>query len=287
MIVQRPLGCHVSIAGGIDRSIERAAGLQLGAVQIFSKNASRWQAPPLDPDAVERFKFARAKSSIAYMAVHDSYLINLASPDPESWQRSIDAFVDELKRCKTLGIGDLVMHPGSHLGSGESTGLQRVCAALGQALERTGQDVRILLETTAGQGTNLGWRFEHLAEIIATSPYTNLAVCFDSCHVLAAGYDLCSPQAVTAVLNEFDARIGLTRLALFHLNDSIKGCGSRIDRHQHIGRGEIGATGFAALLQDPRVSNVPGVIETPSGTDHCEDHRNLNLLRQLSKEVLA
>jgi len=282
----RPLGCHVSIAGGIDKCIERATTLKLDAVQIFSKNASRWQAPPLDPDAVARFRLARIKSGIAYMAVHDSYLINLASPDQEGWQRSIDAFVDELERCKALGIADLVMHPGSHLGTGEAKGLQRVSAALDQALDRSGQEIRILLETTAGQGTNLGWRFEHLAEIIATSAYPNVAVCFDSCHVLAAGYDLRSSHAVTAVLNEFESQLGLNRLALFHLNDSLKGCGSRVDRHQQIGQGEIGAAGFAALLQDPRVSNIPGIIETPSGTDHADDRRNLDLLRQLSLKTV-
>ncbi|MCF6179586.1 MAG: deoxyribonuclease IV [Geopsychrobacter sp.] len=282
MSVQRLLGCHTSIAGGLEKSIARATDLGIGAVQIFSKTASRWKSPPLDPAAVERFKLARAESAIGYMAIHDSYLINLASPDPENWQRSSDTFIDELERCKTLGIDDLVMHPGAHLGSGDETGIKRICEALEQAAEHSGQPVRILLETTAGQGTNRGWRFEQLAAIVAQSPYVNLGVCFDSCHVMAAGYDLTERTSVTNTLDEFDQLIGLDKLALFHLNDSKKGCGTRVDRHQHIGQGTIGEAGFAALLQDSRIMSVPGIIETPSGTDHCDDHRNLDLLRRLS-----
>ncbi len=282
MTLSQLFGCHVSIAGGIDKSIARAEALQLGAMQIFSKNASRWQTPPLDPDTVERFKTARSQASLGYIAVHDSYLINLASPEPQSWQRSVDAFSDEMARCMTLGIQDLVMHPGAHLDSGEAAGLKQIIVAIDQARDRVGDEVRILLETTAGQGTNLGWRFEHLAEILAGCHTGNLAVCFDSCHVFAAGYDLCTPQAVDDVLQEFDRHIGLDNLALFHLNDSKKGCGSRVDRHQLVGQGEIGETGFRTLLQDPRLVSIPKIIETPSGPDHCDDILTLALLRKMS-----
>ncbi len=273
------IGCHVSIAGGIDKSIARAEALHLGAMQIFSKNASRWQSPPLDPETVERFKQAREESAVGYIAVHDSYLINLASPDQQSWTRSLDAFVDEMERCKTLGIRDLVMHPGAHLDSGESAGIRQVIAALDQATDRVGSEVRILLETTAGQGSSLGWRFEHLAEIIAGCRHDNLAVCFDSCHVFAAGYDMRSESDITGLIEEFDQQIGLERLALFHVNDSKKSCGSRVDRHQHIGQGEIGETGFQALLGDSRMAEIPKIIETPSGPDHRDDLRNLNLIK--------
>ncbi len=277
-------GCHVSIAGGIDKSIARAESLKLGAMQIFSKNASRWQALPLDPEVVERFKTARSHAALGYIAVHDSYLINLASPDPKSWQRSVDAFSDEMQRCLTLGIQDLVMHPGAHLESGEAAGLKQIIRAINQARDRIGGGVRILLETTAGQGTNLGWRFEHLAEILAGCHKANLAVCFDSCHVFAAGYDLCSLQAVNRTLEEFERQIGLDKLALFHLNDSKKGCGSRVDRHQLIGQGEIGEAGFHALLNDPRLTAIPKIIETPSGPGHREDLLTLDLLRKMSGE---
>jgi deoxyribonuclease-4 len=277
-------GCHVSIAGGIDKSIARAEKLQLGAMQIFSKNASRWQSAPLDPQAVERFQDARSRASLGYIAVHDSYLINLASPDPQSWQRSVDAFSDEMERCLTLGIQDLVMHPGAHLESGEAAGLKQIIRAITQAREQVGDGVRILLETTAGQGTNLGWRFEHLAEIMDGCPEADLAVCFDSCHVFAAGYDLRSPQAVKLTLEEFERQIGLDRLALFHLNDSKKGCGSRVDRHQLIGQGEIGEAGFRTLLRDPRLAAIPKIIETPSGPEHRDDLLTLALLRKLSGE---
>ncbi len=284
MKTQQLFGCHVSIAGGIDKSIARAESLQLGAMQIFSKNASRWQSPPLDQEAVERFKDARSISPIGYIAVHDSYLINLASPELQSWQRSVDAFSDEIERCMTLGIDDLVMHPGAHLGSGEAAGLIQIIKAIDQARERVGDGVRILLETTAGQGTNLGWRFEHLAEIIAGCRKGNLAVCFDSCHVFAAGYDLRSLDAVNTVLEEFEKQIGLDKLALFHLNDSKKGCGSRVDRHQLIGQGEIGEQGFHALLRDPRLTAIPKIIETPSGPEHRDDLLTLALLRKMSGE---
>lgn len=284
MTQRQLLGCHVSIAGGIDKSIARAEKLQLGAMQIFSKNASRWQSPPLDPEVIERFKAARRSASIDYIAVHDSYLINLASPDPQGWQRSVDAFSDEVERCMALGIEDLVMHPGAHLESGEAAGLNQIIRAINQTRDRMGPGVRILLETTAGQGTNLGWRFEHLAEIIAGCQQGNLAVCFDSCHVFAAGYDLSRPHLVNSILDEFDKLIGLNKLALFHLNDSKKGCGSRVDRHQLIGRGEIGEPGFQTLLRDPRLVSIPKIIETPSGPEHRDDLLTLELLRKLSGE---
>lgn len=275
-------GCHVSIAGGIDKSISRAEELSLGAMQIFSKNASRWQSPPLDIEVVERFKQARNQSAVGYIAVHDSYLINLANPEPSNWIRSVDAFVDEMERCKTLGIQDLVMHPGAHLGSGESAGIRQIITALDQATDRAGTDVRILLETTAGQGSSLGWCFKHLAEIICGCRHENLAVCFDSCHVFAAGYDMRSKEDITTLLETFDSQIGLENLALFHINDSKKGCGSRVDRHQHIGQGEIGEAGFEALLADPRLKDIPKIIETPSGPDHRDDLQNLALIRQFS-----
>jgi len=279
------IGPHVSIAGGIEKAFSRAAEVGATAMQIFTRNASRWQAKPLAPAAVAAFKQARSDSAIGYVAAHDSYLINLASPDATLRNKSIDTFVDEMQRCEQLGIEDLVMHPGAHMQQGPEAGIRQLVESFQSVFAQAPVGVRVLLENTAGQGSCLGARFEELAEILERLPAANLAICFDTCHALAAGYDLTSEAAYAATMAEFDRLIGCQRLALFHLNDSKKPVGARVDRHQHVGQGEIGAAGFRALLQDSRFIGIAKIIETPSGEQHCHDLENLALLRQWAGEI--
>ena len=276
------LGAHVSIAGGIEKAILRGAEIGATAIQVFTRNASRWQAKPLAAEAIRAFKQARSNSSIGYVAAHDSYLINLASPDAALRHKSIDTFVDELERCQQLGIEDLVMHPGAHMQQGTAAGLRQLVESFTSIFQQAPGGVRVLLENTAGQGSCLGARFEELAEIIERLPTANFAICFDTCHAFAAGYDLSTDEAYTVTMAEFERLIGCQQLGLFHLNDSKKPCGARVDRHQHVGQGVIGATGFRALMQDSRFSHVPKIIETPAGDQHCHDLENLALLRQFA-----
>lgn len=216
------VGAHVSIAGGIDKALARGAAIGCTAIQIFTRNASRWQAKPLQADSVAAFREARQNSDIAYVAAHDSYLINLASPDAALRSKSINAFIDEMERCAQLGIEDLVMHPGAHMGEGTQTGLTTLAESFQQIFAQAPESVRVLVENTAGQGTSIGACFEELAEILERLPQANLAVCFDTCHAFAAGYDLTSAESYAAVMAEFDRLIGAERLALFHINDSKK-----------------------------------------------------------------
>lgn len=276
------LGTHVSIAGGIEKAIQRGEAVGCTAIQVFTRNASRWQAKPLSADSVVAFRSLRNQSSIRYVAAHDSYLINLASPDPELRDKSIAAFIDEMERCSQLGIGDLVMHPGAHVGQGVAAGITTLIDSFEIIFERAPEDVRVLVENTAGQGTCLGASFVELAEILARLPQRNLGICFDTCHAFAAGYDLSSSAGYEDVMAEFDRLIGVEKLFLFHLNDSKKPLGSRVDRHDHVGRGLLGREGFAALMRDQRFASVPKIIETPPGDGHCDDLANLTLLRDLS-----
>ncbi len=217
------------------------------------------------------------------MASHDSYLINLASPKEETAEKSIKAFAAELQRCAALSIPFLIMHPGSHLGEGIEAGLDRFTKNLDRAIAAAAtSEVMVLLETTAGQGTNLGANFEELAAIITAAAHpAQLGVCYDTCHTFAAGYDIRTPEAYEKTMAEFDRLIGLERLKFFHLNDALKGLGSRVDRHTHIGKGEIGLAGFKNLVSDPRFQNHPMVLETPKSDDLHEDRENLAILRSL------
>lgn len=279
------LGVHVSIAGGIDKAFVRGEEIGATAIQIFTRNASRWQAKSLEPTAIAAFKQARADSSIAYVAAHDSYLINLASPDAELRKKSIDTFVDEMLRCQQLGIEALVMHPGAHMQQGTAAGIMQLVESFRSIFQCAPSGVQVLLENTAGQGTCLGARFEELAEVIERLPAAEFGICFDTCHAFAAGYDLSSSEGYAVTMAEFDRLIGCERLALFHLNDSKKALGARVDRHQHPGQGALGTEGFQALLQDSRFRHVAKIIETPSGDQHCHDLENLALLRQLAGDA--
>src|SRR5215213_4376294 len=277
------LGAHMSVAGGHALAIERATAFSMTACQIFTKNANQWNAKPIAPEAAESFRARVATSEIGFVVAHDSYLINLASPDDALRERSIAAFGDELERCDQLGVPWLVTHPGAHMGTGVEEGVGRVANALNHIFaEHRRLNVTVLLETTAGQGSSLGRSFEELAMILAlVEDQSRVAVCFDTCHVFAAGYDVRDAEVYAATMQAFDDVIGLNRLRLFHLNDSKKGLGAHVDRHAHIGEGELGTETFRLLLNDERFAGHPGILETPKGDDGEDDRRNLATLNAL------
>jgi len=278
------VGAHMSISGGLDLAFSRGEEVGCTAMQIFTKNASQWRAKPISKEAAADFRRAWQKSCIGPVVAHDAYLINLAAPDPDKWERSKEAFLDELCRCAALGIPFLVAHPGAHMGEGEEAGIERIAAALREVFQDAPSDVMVLLENTAGQGSYLGHRLEHLAEIISRVPDHPLGICFDTCHAFAAGYDLRSLEGYEATMAAIDRLIGLEHLHVFHVNDSKKGLDSRVDRHEHIGRGAIGEEGFRLLMGDERFRSIPKILETPEGTDGEWHRKNLALLRQLGEE---
>jgi deoxyribonuclease IV len=279
------LGAHQSIAGGYYKAVERARARGCDCVQVFTKNNNQWRAKPITADDAQRFRAALAELSVTCPLAHDSYLINLASPDPALWRRSIDALVAELLRAETLGIPYVVFHPGAYTSGSEAEGLRRLIRALDEVLAQTrGKPVGCLLETTAGQGTSIGWRFEHLAAILAgVKAPERLGVCFDTCHVFAAGYRLATRRQYHATMRIFDRIVGIGQICAFHLNDSLRELGSRVDRHAHIGRGHLGLEPFRALLCDRRFRQVPMYLETPKGQREGVDWDvvNLQTLRSL------
>jgi deoxyribonuclease-4 len=277
----RLLGAHMSVAGGHHLAIDRAMAFDMTACQIFTKNANQWAAKPISPEAAETFRTRVAESSIDYVVAHDSYLINLASPDDALRERSIGAFTTELNRCDELGVPWLVTHPGAHMGSGVDEGVRRVADALNAIFDQLPeQEVTVLIESTAGQGTALGRSFEEIAAILdQVEDQRRDAVCHDTSHALAAGYDLRDAETYAATMQAFDDIIGLDRLRLFHMNDSKKGLGARVDRHAHIGEGELGLEAFRLLLNDPRFIDRPGILETPKDDDDEGDRRNMAALR--------
>lgn len=282
------LGAHMSIAGGYHKAVEIAQRCGCDCVQLFTKNNNQWKARPITAEEAEKFRSALSALGIVHPISHDSYLINLASPDDDLWRRSIDAFVVELQRAEQLGIASVVMHPGAYVTSSEEAGLARVVAALDEVHSQTPElTACTLLETTAGQGTTLGWRFEHLAEIKSKvkSP-ERVGVCLDTCHVFAAGYPLDGQDEYEATMRAFDSIVGLEQIKAIHLNDSKKGLGSRVDRHEHIGKGFLGLEPFRRLLNDPQFRQTPMYLETPKGqTDGEEwDVMNLKTLRALAPE---
>jgi deoxyribonuclease-4 len=278
-------GAHMSVAGGLHNAVLISQAHGCETVQLFTKNANQWNARDLTYEEVKTFRRILRKSRLRYPMAHDSYLINLASPDDLLHRRSIDAFTIEVQRAERLGLRYLVTHPGAHVGSGEEAGLARVAGALDEVHRRCpGFRVKILLETTAGQGTTLGCRFEHLARILKlVAEPKRLGVCLDTCHVFAAGYALSPKADYAATMREFDRHIGLKQLRAFHLNDSLKALGSRVDRHAHIGRGCLGLQPFRLLVNDPRFRDRPMVLETPKeeGDNDDMDRVNLGVLRGL------
>jgi deoxyribonuclease-4 len=278
------LGAHESTAGGLHLAFARIASVGGEALQVFTRNQRQWQAPPLSADEIASFRTQKEQAPDMPVASHASYLINLGSGSQELAARSVQAFAEELRRCDLLAIPWVVLHPGSHGGNGVEAGLARVAANLDAAFTAAGEKsaVRVLLETTAGQGTGLGSRFEELAWLLNASRFSGrLGVCMDTCHIFAGGYDLRTPTAYARTMAEFDRTVGLDNLFFVHLNDCKKELGSRVDRHEHIGQGRIGREGFRLLLNDPRLASLPMTLETPKGVDLAEDRENLRLLRSL------
>jgi deoxyribonuclease-4 len=277
------LGAHLSVAGGVDKAFDRAKAINCTAFQIFTKSNRQWKAAPIDPATVAAYHQRQAQTGLAPVICHASYLINLGAPDETIWQKSINALVIELERCELLKIPYLVLHPGAHMGAGVEAGINRVVQALDTVHTRLpNYAVKIALEITAGQGTTLASNFDEMAAMLAqTAQSDRLAVCFDTCHALAAGYEFRTPAAYQAMLADFDRIIGLKRLTVIHVNDSEKDLGSRVDRHAHIGAGCIGLEPFGYFLNDPRLRHIPFLLETPKDNDPDDDIRNLENLRSL------
>jgi len=278
-------GSHLSIAGGMHNALLEAERLGFSSVQVFTKNQQQWACKPLDPQAVAEWAAHRDRLKFSHTVSHDSYLINLASADDALWNKSINLFEEELRRCVTLGIPYLVTHPGAHLGTGEEAGLKRVAKGLDEVHKRIKDKSSITcLEITAGQGSSLGYKLEHLAEIIdQVKQPERLGVCLDTAHLFAAGYDF-RGRKYAAFKKQLESTIGVDRVKVLHLNDSKKDLGSRVDRHDHIGIGKIGIEGFKPFVRDKAFKNIPKILETPK--DKHEDGRdwdavNLEVLRGL------
>ncbi len=279
------LGAHMSIAGGTPRAIDRALEVKANVSQIFVKNNNRWVGKELRDEEVELFRRRWRESGLGPIVAHSAYLINLASPQPLLWRRSIRAMLEELDRCRRLGLSHLVTHPGAHCGEGEKWGVKRVARALDRIHRRArGCNVKIALEATAGQGTHLGYRFEHLRDILAESRFpSRIEICLDTCHLFAAGYDVRTRETYESTLEAFCRGVGLPKLAVLNLNDSKRDLASRVDRHEHIGKGMIGLESFGLFVRDPRLAQVPKILETPKGQNQEGDLRNLRLLKRLAK----
>jgi deoxyribonuclease-4 len=276
----------MSIAGGYYKAVEEARRCGCDVVQVFTKNNNQWRAKAISDQEAAQFAVSLRELAIERPLSHSSYLINLASPAAELWQKSVEAMVVELARAEQLGIPFVVVHPGSHTTASEEEGLALVAKALDAIhAQRPKGTAQVLLEITAGQGTNLGWKFEHLASILAqTKQADRVGICFDTCHAFAAGYDLRDAKIAKEMWRSFDELLGLDRLKAIHVNDSKRELGSRVDRHEHIGRGQIGPEGFRHLLCDRRFRDVPMYLETPK--EDCEgepwDVVNLRTLRELA-----
>ncbi len=276
----------MSIAGGVSKALDRGSELGLDTIQMFTKNANQWRGRSVTDEERQRFIQRKAETGIDPIVAHDSYLINLASPDREMFARSLTAFEDEMDRCHQLGIRYLVMHPGGHLGAGEERGVEQIGEAIRVALlEKDETGVQVILETTAGQGTQIGYRFEHLRDIMAkVNIPQRIGICVDTCHIFAAGYDIRTRQAYEETMAEFDRVIGIGNLSVIHANDSKRELGSRVDRHEHIGLGQIGEDAFSFFLNDPRLSNLPFILETPKTSPETQvpmDTVNVSRLRKL------
>ncbi|WP_163336114.1 deoxyribonuclease IV [Desulfopila sp. IMCC35008] len=276
------LGAHESVAGGLHKAFDRIDKVGGESLQIFTRNQRQWKPAPLGDEERKNYISARNVHPDMVVASHASYLINLATAKPELLAKSIAALTMELERCHLLGVPYVIMHPGSHGGDGVETGLERFVAGMDMALEPGFDDVMLLIETTAGQGTGLGSSFEELDYIRRTSRFPErIGFCVDTCHIFAAGYDLRTTEAYEQTMSELDKHLGVGNVKFFHLNDSKKELGSRVDRHEHIGQGMIGLEGFRNLMNDPRFANLPMTLETPKGDKLLEDIENLATLRAM------
>lgn len=278
------LGAHVSIAGGLYKAPERGKQLGCESIQIFTKSQRQWFAKPISDSDAEKFQDSVLRNGIVSVVAHSAYLINLGAIDDEKWKKSKDAFYDEMIRAEKLRIPYLVFHPGAHMGAGERNGLKRISDALNEIISKAeNMKIKLLLETTAGQGTNLGYKFEHLAEIIdMVDDKKKMAVCFDTAHVFEAGYDIRIREGYMEIIDQFDSIIGIDKLKVFHLNDSKTELGSRVDRHANIGKGVLGLNAFRIIINDDRFKNTPMILETPGGEPMYEE--DLKVLRALLED---
>ncbi len=280
-------GAHESIAGGVFNAIERGRQATCDTIQIFNKSNNQWRAKKLEKAEIDAFFKAIEDTGVTVAVSHTSYLINIASPEKTLNEKSYESLKDEMERCEILKIPNLVMHPGSHVGSGEEAAMNKIAENINRMFtELKNNHVTLLLETTAGQGTNLGYTFEQLAYMIERIENSEkMGVCLDTCHIFAAGYPIVKPTDYKATMKKFDEVVGLGRLKIIHANDSLKEFGSKRDRHEHIGEGFIGREGFANFINDKKLKDVPMIIETPKGEDLAEDVENLKVLRSLVKSV--
>jgi deoxyribonuclease-4 len=279
-------GAHESIAGGVFNAIERGQMATCDTIQMFNKSNSQWRAKKLDDKELEKYFAMQEETGVTVSVSHSSYLINIASPDKALSKKSCDALKEEMERCEILKIPNLVFHPGAHVGSGEEAGLDAISANISKMFnELKDNNVTLLLETTAGQGSVLGYTFEQLAYIIdKVKDNGPIGVCLDTCHIFAAGYPISDPKDYKKTMKSFDDTVGLDRLKIIHINDSKKEFGSKKDRHEHIGQGLIGIGAFENIVNDKRLKNVPMILETPKGDELTEDIENLKVLRALVKK---
>jgi len=277
------LGAHMSVAGGVSKAFERAQSIDCRTMQIFTRNQNQWKCKPLETTEIARYHEWAQRTGITPVVAHASYLINLGSPSAELWDKSVEAYQVELERADQLSILGVVLHPGSSMGAGEEAGKRRIAQGLDRVHAATpAAQTLTLLEITAGQGDHLGFRFEQLADIIAALDAPGrVGICFDTCHALAAGYEFRNADDYQRMWDAFDKALGLERLKVFHLNDSKKDLGSRVDRHTHIGEGFLGLTPFRLLLNDARFQALPMILETPKEEDMADDVMNLARLREL------
>jgi deoxyribonuclease-4 len=278
------LGAHCSIGGGLHTAFDRAEEIKSNVMQIFTQNSRQWKSTKLNKEQVQIYKIRAKKSNVKTVISHDSYLINLCSRNKSILKKSKEAFKEEILRCNELGIHHLVFHPGSHLGAGEDYGINIIAESLNRLHQNTNEcKVISILETTAGQGTNIGFKFEHLRSIIdLIEDKSRIGVCVDTCHIFAAGYEIRNAKDYEKTFKEFDEIIGLKYLKVFHLNDSKGDLNSRLDRHEHIGKGKLGKAAFGFILKDSRFIKIPKIIETPKSEDLHEDKINLRILKKLA-----
>jgi deoxyribonuclease-4 len=277
------LGAHMSIAGGVDKALLLGKEVGCDTVQIFTKSSRQWASKPLGKAEIAAFQAAKRATGFTTIVAHDSYLYNFAAPEEALRKKSVDGLIDEMERCEALGVAFLIAHPGAHVGAGESAGIATIAKSIDEMHKACpGYTTKLAIEITAGQGSNLGYRFQQVRQIIdATKTPERLRVCFDTEHAFAAGYDLRTADGYQRTFTEFDELIGLPLLVAFHLNDAKKDLGCRVDRHEHIGKGFLGLEAFRLLLNDRRFRGLPMCLETPKGDDGHEDRENLATLRSL------
>ena len=282
--LERPLlGAHMSIAGGVGEAIPRGKSIGCDCIQIFTKSTRQWKSRPYTAEEIALFKNNLIDSGVQCVVAHDSYLVNLGAPDDALRKKSIAGFIDEMERCEALGIPWLVTHPGSHVGSGEEVGIATIASSIDEAHRACpGFKVKIALEITAGQGSNLGCSFPQMARIFnAVKENDRLRLCFDTEHAFASGYDISNEEGYQRTFAELDEHIGIERIVAFHLNDSLKPLNSRVDRHEHIGKGHLGTETFRRLLHDPRFFGIPMCLETEPGPEMADISADLVTLKGL------